>query len=116
MRDAILHVADHSQLDSASLLSHLNASDVAEEAAQVLSASTMPLPECARADAMPAEAEAGWWHIFGLMHRARLEEGVAAASRAFIERPDDAAQRRLVALCKARDSLSAPDEGADPET
>ena len=116
VRDAILHIADHSQLDSAGLMSHLKASDVAEEAAHVLSASAMPLPDCARADAMPAEAEAGWWHIFGLMHRARLEEEVVAAGQAFIDHPDEAAQRRLLALCEARDNLSAPDEGVDPET
>ena len=115
VRDAILHHSDSDMVDSASLLAHLNASGAADEAAQVLHAS-MPLPGCARADAMPAEAEAGWWHIFGLMNGARLEEEVEAARRAFIERPDAAAQRRLIALCDARARLSAPDEAADPET
>ena len=77
----------------------------------------MPLPDCAGPDAMPAEAEAEWWHFFGLMNGPRLEEEVAAARRAFIERPMRAAQRRLIALC----STPAPDcprrmRRADPET
>jgi DNA primase len=114
VRDAILHQADAGQLDSAGLVSHLHSSDVAEETAQILGASAMPLPECARADAMPAEAEAGWWHIFGLMNRERLEEEWLAAGRAFAEQLDDASQRRLIALCNARAALSAPDE-ADAE-
>ena len=113
LRDDILHVADHAQLDSAALLAHLTTSGTADEAAQVLSASPMPLPPCARPDAMPAEAEAGWWHIFGLMHRERLTEEVAAASQAFTQTPDDANQRRLIALCTARDALLASDQDAD---
>jgi DNA primase len=77
---------------------------------------TYPLPACAHPDAQPAEAEAGWWHIFGLMHRGRLEEEVAAASRDFASRPDEAAQRRLIALCTARDALrrGEPGQDADP--
>jgi len=60
---------------------------------------------------MPAEAEAGWWHIYGLMHRGRLEDEVAAASRDFAERADAAAQRRLIALCAARDALRRGEQG-----
>ena len=86
-----------------------------EEATQALSSASYPLPACAHADAMPAEAEAGWWHIFGLMHRSRLDDEVAAASRAFIDQPDETTQRRLIALCAARDALSAPDQGAEAE-
>jgi len=115
LRDAILHASERNVLDSAALLSHLNASGAMEEAAQALSSAPYPLPACAHADAMPAEAEQGWWHIFGLMHRARLDEEVAAAGRAFIDRPDEAAQRRLIALCAARDALSMPDQGAEAE-
>ena len=115
LRDIILHASEQDVLDSTALLSHLNASGAMEEAAQALSSSPYPLPACAHADAMPAEAEAGWWHIFGLMHRSRLDEEVMAASRAFVERPDEAAQRRLIALCAARDALSVPDQGTDAE-
>ncbi len=116
LRDAILHASERSMLDSATLLTQLNASSAMEEAAQALSSMPYPLPACAHADAMPAEAEAGWWHIFGLMHRSRLDEEVVAAERAFVDRPDEAAQRRLIALCAARDALSVPDQGAEAET
>ena len=115
LRDAILHASERNPLDSTALLSHLHASGAMEEADQALSSAPYPLPACAHADAMPAEAEAGWWHIFGLMHRSRLDEEVAAAGRAFIDRPDEAAQRRLIALCAARDALSMPDQGAEAE-
>ena len=93
-------------LDSAALMSHLSGIGLAEEAAQVLSATPVPLPGCAAPDAMPAEAEAGWWHIFGLMNRSRLEEEIAAASLFFAQHGDDrAAERRLIALAKAREAL-----------
>ena len=68
-----------------------------------------------RPDAMPAEAEAGWWHFFGLMHRDRLEEEVAAASRAFVEQSSAVAERRLVALLGARDALRRGEQGGDAE-
>ena len=98
-------------LDFGGLMSHLSHSGLAAEAVQALSAVPVPLPACAAPDAMPAEAEAGWWHIFGLMHRERLEEEVVAASRDFAERADGAAQRRLIALCAARDALRRGDQG-----
>ncbi len=116
LRNAMLHASERNALDSTALLSQLNASGAMEEAAQALSSAPYPLPACAHADAMPAEAEAGWWHIFGLMHRSRLDDEVAAAGQAFIDRPDEAAQRRLIALCAARDALSRPDQGAEAET
>jgi len=116
LRDAVLSWAERSQtLDSAGLITHLTQVGLAEEAAQALSAVPYPLPACARADAQPADAEAGWWHIFGLMHRGRLEEEVAAASRAFASHPDEAAQRRLIALCTARDALRRGEQGQDAE-
>jgi len=108
LREEILRVTDHSALDSASLLAHLSHSGTAEEAAFVLSAA-MPLAASARTDAMPAEAEAEWWHIFGLMHRARLEDEVAAARQAFAAAPDEESQRRLIALATALGALPAPD-------
>ena len=109
------HAADRgaAPLDSASLMDHLTRVGLAAEAAQALSAVPYPLTASASPDAMPAEAEAGWWHIFGLMHRSRLEEEVAAAMRDLAEHADDAAQRRLIALCTARNALRQGDEGAD---
>lgn len=102
-------------LDSAALIAQLHAVGLAAEVAQVLSAVPVPLPACAAADAQPAEAEAGWWHIFGLMHRSRLEEEVAAASRDFALRPDQAAQRRLIALAAAREALRRGEQGLDAD-
>jgi DNA primase len=116
LRGEFLRWAGMSQtLDSGGLITHLTQAGLAAEAAQALSAVPYPLPACARPDAQPADAEAGWWHIFGLMHRGRLEEEVAAASRAFATHPDDAAQRRLIALCNARDALRRGEQGLDAE-
>jgi DNA primase len=100
-------------LDSTALLTHLTASGLESEVAEALAPLPMPLPDCASAEAQPAEAEAGWWHLFGLLNGGRLEEEVIAASRAFAAHPDEAAQRRLVALCAARDSLRRGGHGDD---
>jgi DNA primase len=103
-------------LDSDGLMSHLTQVGLAAEAAQALSAVPVPLPACAAIDAMPAEAEAGWWHIFGLMNRGRLQEEVAQAERDFAARPDASTQSRLIGLVKARNELMQsepePDFGA----
>ena len=110
LRDAVLHIEDHAALDSASLLAHLTASGLAADAASVLSAS-MPLPTSARADAMPAEAEGEWWHLFGLMRGlSRLDHEVAEAARAYERDQTEAAQRRLIGLANARLELVAIDD------
>lgn len=109
LRDAILHTEDVHSLDSAGLVSHLTVSGLAEDIASVLS-SAMPLPPSARPEAMPAEAEGEWWHLFGLMRGlARLDEEVAHAERAFRSQQSEAAQRRLIGLCNARLDLVALD-------
>lgn len=115
LRDAILRHSDTDLLDSPSMVAHLNSSGATEEVAQVLEASERML-ECARASAMPADAEAGWWHFFGLMNRDGLMQEVEAARRAFIETADSAAQQRLIALCSALAGLFTPDEAVDRET
>jgi DNA primase len=101
-------------LDSSGLMTHLHAVGLAAEAAQALSAVPVPLPACASINAMPAEAEAGWWHIFGLMNRGRLQEEVAQAERDFVARADESAQSRLIGLVRARNELmqSEQDIGA----
>jgi DNA primase len=115
LRDEILRWSETSEvLDAAGLMSHLTQVGLAAEAAQALSAVT--LPAGALPGAQPAEAEASWWHFFGLMHRRRLEEEVAAASRDYASHPDDrAAQRRLIALCTARDALRRGEQGLESE-
>ena len=112
LRGAIHAYADRAgALDSRQLMNHLTEAGLAAEAARALAVVPVPLPACAAPEAMPAEAEAGWWHIYGLMHRGRLEDEVAAASRDFAERADAAAQRRLIALCTARDALRRGEQG-----
>ncbi len=102
-------------LDSAGLMDHLTGVGLAVEAARALGVAPLPQAAFALHDAMPAEAEAGWWHIFGLMHRDRLEEEVTAAMRDLAERADEASQRRLIALCTARNALRrGDDEGDEP--
>jgi DNA primase len=93
-------------LDSPALMDHLTSVGLASEAALALSSEPYRLPACASVEAMPAEAEAGWWHYFGLMNRDRLEVEIAAATSAVAERLDEAGQRRLVALCLARDAIN----------
>ena len=102
IREAVLHVEDHAALDSETLLAHLTASGLADDAAMVLSVS-MPLPSSARPDAMPAEAEGEWWHLFGLMRGlSRLDDEVAEAARAYEREQSEPAQRRLIGLANAR--------------
>ena len=115
VRDQVLHWHHSAEtLDSEALLNHLALSGYAAEARIVLSDRPIPLPACANVAAMPAEAEAGWWHFFGLLNRPRLEEEVAAARAAFERAPDAAAQDRLVRLTAARLALledAAVDDG-----
>jgi hypothetical protein len=47
------------------------------------------------------------------MNPDRLEDEVATASRAFETHADEAAQRRLIALCAARDALRSGRTGWD---
>ncbi len=116
LRDLVLHWHDSAgELDSALLMNHLRDSGCGAQALQVLADHPMPLPACAGLGAMPAEAEAGWWHFFGLLNRARLDEEVAAAQAAFSRVPNAAAQGRLVALCAAREALARDAQVDDAE-
>jgi DNA primase len=99
LRKALTSWADHADvLDSQGLIDHLTASGLAADAARVLAAVPFPLPGFASAQATPGDAEEGWWHIFGLMQRGRLEQDVATAQRDFEARVDPDSQRRLIAL------------------
>ena len=112
LRDAILQWSQTAEmLDTEGLMSHLTLSGLAVEAAQALSAAPVPLPGCAAADAMPAEAGAGWWHFFGLMNPGRLDEEVEAARAAFALLPDEPAQRRLILLTATRAALLRGEPG-----
>ena len=116
LRAAILHWGSVSQkLDSEALITHLTLIGLAAEAAQALSAVPAPLAACASPDAMPAEAEAGWWHFFGLMNPIRLDEEVSAAARELAIRTSAVLQRRLITLVEARNALRQGDLGNEPD-
>ncbi|MBO0711290.1 MAG: DNA primase, partial [Acetobacteraceae bacterium] len=107
LRDAIFRWVDQADvLDSTGLIDHLTHSGMASEVARALAGKPFPLPACASEGSVPAEAEAGWWHFYRLMHEHRLNEDIAAAERELRETMSEAAQRRLVAL-KAAQAASA---------
>lgn len=117
LRAALLaqpHAAE--PLDSAGMLDHLHHSGLSEAVAVALARIPYPLPACAAPDAMPADAEAGWWHIFGMMHRDRLEEEVSNAMHAFAAQADEDGLRRLTVLCEARNTLRAGGQGVGLDT
>jgi len=67
----------------------------------VLAEVPMPLPACAASQAMPAEAEAGWWHIFGFLNVNHLREEVALAEAEAARNLTPETQRRHQALVEA---------------
>ncbi len=107
LRDALLAIAaaaDHA-LDSEGVISQLSHSGIEGELSQVFAASSLPLPACARPDAMPAEAEAGWWHYFGLLDPRRLDAEISATEQDYARDWDEPTKRRLTALIAARENL-----------
>ncbi len=88
-------------LDFEGLMDHLTESGCGAEIEHVLTAGTMPLPECAATTAMPADAEAGWWHFFGFLNVERLREEVAIAKQEADRNLTADTQRRLSALRQA---------------
>ena len=99
LRGALLEWAETAEiLDSSALISHLTHSGLQAETEQALAAAPVPLPACASSAAMPAEAEAGWWHIFGFLNVQRLGEEIALAEAACREDLTPQTQNRLLAL------------------
>jgi len=89
---------DSAPLDSAALTSHLHTLGLSAELARALEET----PSCGRPGAQPAEAEAGWWHFYGLMHREGLNQAKKAAELYVLEHGEDAdAWARLTALAAA---------------
>ncbi len=119
VRHALLawaHEATHAAdvLDSEALMSHLKVSGMAAEAQQALAAVPVPLPSCASPNVMPAEAEAGWWHIFGFLNLDRLREEVELARAECSRDLNQQTERRLVAMAEAlRKVLSGEPDGID---
>jgi DNA primase len=114
LRDAILDWSNGCEvLDSAALTDHLTRSGLSAELAYAVAPLPMPLPACASAAAMPAEAEEGWWQIFGLLHRERLEEECLAAREEFSQNPTEVTQRKLIALTQARAALNRGEQATE---
>jgi DNA primase len=115
LRQAMLEWSESVELlDSTALMTHLSAVGLAAEVGKALAGSPNPLPDCAAPEATVAEAEEGWWHFFGLMHRSQLDAEVAQAVHDFERRPDDlAAQRRVISLRAAQEALNRGEQGMD---
>ncbi len=102
LRDALIAWSEHAEtLDSEVLIAHLRSSGYSSELEHVLTAGAMPLPECALPGAMPAEAEAGWWHFFGFLNVDHLREEVELARVEMDRNLTAETQRRLSALRQA---------------
>jgi len=102
LRDAIAEWAMHAEvLDSQALMDHLNGFGLHRDVERVLAGTPVPLPACASSAAMPAEAEEGWWHIFGFLNVDRLREEVNLARQDAARGLTEETERRLVALMSA---------------
>ncbi len=88
-------------LPVAGLIDHLTKSGFARDVQHVLAEAPMPLPACASPGAMPAEAESGWWHIFGFLNVDHLREEVALAQTDAKLNLTPETQRRQIALAEA---------------
>jgi len=115
LRSALRNWADTTDvLDSQALMSHLTESGLHAEAEQALATVPVPLPACAALTAMPAEAEAGWWHIFGFLNVQRLGEEVALAEAACAQNLTQQSQNRLLALKAALNKVNSGEpDGVD---
>lgn len=71
------------------------------------------LPRCATADTMPAEAEAGWWHFFGLLQHTKLDDEIRAAGARLASDFTEARVRQMTALIGARAELHTLGDEAD---
>jgi DNA primase len=108
LRDAVRNWAESADiLDSQALIDHLTISGLQSDVAQVLAAAPVPLPACAALVAMPAEAEAGWWHIFGFLNLERLRDEVKAAELDAARDLNPETQRRALALKEALNKVMA---------
>jgi DNA primase len=115
LRDALIAWAEGAnRLDSDALISHLTLSGLRSEVEQALASAPVPLPACAMVASMPAEAEAGWWHIFGFLNMDRLREEVGLAETACARDLTPQNQNRLLALKAALNKVNSGEpDGVD---
>ena len=115
VRHAILAWSEHAeQLDSPTLIAHLTSSGLGDEVARITSSQPLPLSAPALVDAMPAEAEAAWWHYFGQLNLSELEREVEAAATALRESITEATSRRMITLKVALNRLRSGEQGEEP--
>ncbi|HEY3846210.1 MAG TPA: DNA primase, partial [Acetobacteraceae bacterium] len=108
LRDTIRNWADHAHvLDSGALIDHLTVSGLQADVAQVLAGAPVPLPAYASPAAMPAEAEDGWWHIFGFLNLDHLREEVKLAESEAAANLTQDTQRRALSLKAALNKVMA---------
>jgi DNA primase len=108
LRTALQEWAESAEmLDSHALMTHLTTSGLQAEADQVLATVPVPLPACASLAAMPAEAAAGWWHIFGFLNVQRLGEEIALAEADCAQDLTLQSQNRLLALKAALNKVNS---------
>ncbi len=115
LRTALQEWAEAAEiLDSQALMTHLTNSGLQAEADQALARGPVPLPACASSAAMPAEAAAGWWHIFGFLNVQRLGEEIALAETACAQDLTPQSQNRLLALKAALNKVNSGEpDGVD---
>ena len=115
LRDALHEWVESAEiLEPQALMTHLTLSGLQAEADQALAMVPVPLPACASLAAMPAEAEAGWWHIFGFLNVQRLGEEIALAEAACAQDLTQQTQNRLLALKAALNKVSSGEpDGVD---
>jgi len=108
LRDAIGDWAIHAEvLDSEALIDHVTKLGLHLEIERILAGTPIPLPACASSSAMPAEAEEGWWHIFGFLNVDRLREEVDLARQEMAKGLTGETQRRLERLKDALNKVCA---------
>jgi len=115
LRDAITDWAMHAEvLDSQALMDHLEGFGLRDTVKRILAGTPVPLPECASSAAMPAEAEEGWWHIFGFLNVGRLREEINLAREDAARSLTEDTERRLVARTSALNRICTGEpDGAD---
>ena len=102
LRDAMVEwVSGAKVLDSQALMDHLDGFGLRTDIDRILAGTPVPLPACASSGAMPAEAEEGWWHIFGFLNVDRLRDEVDLARQEAALGLTTDTERRLVALTSA---------------
>jgi DNA primase len=113
LREVIAEWAIHAEvLDSGALMDHLDGFGLSTEMERILAGTPIPLPACASPAAMPAEAEEGWWHIFGFLNVDRLREEVDLAREDAARGLTGETERRLVARISALNKIRAGEPDA----